>query len=90
MIYDHMVKRNGIYYRAGEDVPETKAEEISLPLSDDDITFEEKENKKYTRTEISKLTTAELRELASEIGIEKADELKGIELKAILIERFGL
>lgn len=37
MIYKHRVKKNGIYYAAGEEVPEN---EESLPISDKDIVLE--------------------------------------------------
>lgn len=91
MKYDHIVKANGKYYAAGEEVPDMAAEEIQLPFSDNDIEFEEKESrKKYTKTEINKLTTAELKNLAAEVGIENAFEISGGELKKILNEHFGL
>lgn len=91
MKYDHIVKINGRYYAAGEEVPDTAAEEIPPFFSDDDIEFEEKENgKRYTKTEINKLTTEELKNLAAEVGIENAFNASGVELKKILIEHFGL
>ena len=48
MIYDHLVKHNGIYYQAGEEVPEEQeplfSEEqeplFSEEINDSDITFE--------------------------------------------------
>ena len=43
MIYDHIVKFNGKYYNAGEEVPENKEPLLSetIPvLSDEDISFE--------------------------------------------------
>ena len=43
MIYDHLVKHNGKYYRPGEEVPDNKEPLLSeaIPgLSDDDISFE--------------------------------------------------
>lgn len=93
MVYDHMVKVNGKYYQAGEDVPEIDMpeEEIELPFSDSDIEFEERENgKQYTKTDIKKMKTADLQSLASKAGIENAFQISGEELKDILIEKFGL
>lgn len=95
MIYDHMIKVNGKYYQAGEDVPEIDngmaEEEIELPFSDSDIEFEEKENgKQYTKTDIKKMKIANLQSLASKVGIENAFQISGEELKDILIEKFGL
>lgn len=46
--------------------------------------------KKYTKTEISKMSTAELQTLASNEGIEDAESTSGTQLKKILVEHFGL
>lgn len=59
-------------------------EECGLPF----VTVPDK--KKYTKTEINRLSTSELRELAKENGIDNADENTGAELKKMLIEKFGL
>ena len=43
MKYDHIVKVNGEYYAAGQEVPEAKKtmkEAPELPFSDSDIEFE--------------------------------------------------
>lgn len=48
------------------------------------------EEQQYTRTEINRMSTAELKELAAENGIENSEEMTGSELKKILIEKFGL
>lgn len=48
------------------------------------------ESKKYTKTEINRMSTAELQNLAVEEGIENAFETSGNELKKILAEHFGL
>lgn len=44
----------------------------------------------YTKTEINRMTTAELRETAKGEGIADAEELTGGELKKLLIEHYGL
>lgn len=44
----------------------------------------------YTKTEINRMTTAELQDLAGKVGIEDAFETSGGELKKILIEHFNL
>lgn len=44
----------------------------------------------YTKTEINRMSTADLQALAVEHGIEGAEEISGAELKRILIEQFGL
>ena len=94
MKYNHMVKVNGVYYAAGEDVPEinTKktAAEKTPPFSDSDITFETKEEKPYTKTDINKMSKAELQELARNTGVEGVDEMTGAELKEYLFSVYGL
>ncbi len=78
MKYPYIVNKNGIWYPAGAEVPQ----EINIQ--------EKKQEKKYTKTEISRMNVAELKELATEIGVENASETSGSELKKILIEHFGL
>ena len=45
---------------------------------------------KYTKTDISRMSTADLQALAAAQGMENAKELSGAELKKLLIEKFGL
>lgn len=49
-----------------------------------------KEGKSYTKTDINRMTTAELQTLAAEVGIDNAFDTSGGELKKLLIEHFGL
>lgn len=42
----------------------------------------------YTKTEINRMSTADLKELAKEQGID--DELSGADIKKALIKKFGL
>ena len=49
---------------------------------------EESTEVKYTKTEINRMSTADLKELAKENGIE--DGLTGAEIKKALIEKFEL
>lgn len=92
MRYDHMVKANGIYYEAGKEVPEYDMAEGKepLPFSDNDLILETKEEKKFTRTDINRMSTAELRKMASNSGVDNADEMTGSELKEYFINVFGL
>lgn len=93
MVYDHMVKVNGKYYQSGEDAPEITdmaEDENSLPFSDDEITLETKEDKKYTKSDIQRMNKAELQELARNSGVEGAEEMTGQELKDYLLNVFGL
>lgn len=96
MKYDHMIKINGKYYSAGVDIPDVKkekaVEETLPPYSDADIVLETKDDapKQYSKTEIMRMTTEKLQDLAESIGINGADEMTGSTLKKLLVEHFGL
>lgn len=77
MIAQNTMKMNGKWYKAGE--------EISLAKPQEEV----KQNQ-YTKTEINRMSTAELQELALENNVDGADEMTGAELKKVLIEKFGL
>lgn len=44
----------------------------------------------YTKTEINRMSTSDLQELATKEGIDGAEDMTGSELKKLLIEKFGL
>lgn len=48
------------------------------------------EEQNYTRTDINRMTTAELQQLAANEGIENAHNISGEKLKKALIEHFSL
>ena len=77
MIAQNTMKMNGKWYKAGEEISLAKPQ------------AEAKQNQ-YTKTEINRMTTAELQELALENDIDGADEMTGAELKKVLVEKFGL
>ena len=79
MKYPYIVGKNGVWYPAGTEVPE-----------DNPNTKTENGQNQYTKTEINRMSTAELQELALENDIEGANEMTGAELKKVLIEKFGL
>ena len=84
MKYPYIVGKNGVWYPAGVDVPEDTS-----PITKDNLT-EKLVRNEHTKTEINRMSTAELQELALENDIEGADEMTGAELKKVLIEKFGL
>ena len=84
MKYPYIVGKNGVWYPSGADVPE----DIS-PITKDNST-EKLVHNEHTKTEINRMSTAELQELALENDIEGANEMTGAELKKVLIEKFGL
>ena len=91
MKFNHRVKFNGILYEKGQDVPieDKKAEkkEIEKNFLDE---FAEKELAKYTKTDINRMSTADLKKLAKDKGIENAEDMNGAELKKVLIDKFKL
>ena len=84
MIYPYIVNKNGVWYPSGADVPEDTS-----PVATDNLT-EKSVHNGHTKTEINRMSTAELQTLALENGIGGADEMTGAELKKVLIEKFGL
>lgn len=87
MVYNHLVKYNGVYYPAGTDVPVGVS---SVEIKDNKIIDEVKEEIKYTKTDINRMSTSDLKSLAKSEGIKDADTLSGADLKKVLIEKFGL
>jgi len=67
--------------------PKIVEEEVKVEVVEENSI---KEESKYTKTEINRKSTAELRVIAKEIGVENADLLTGSEIKKILIEKLGL
>ena len=79
MKYPYIVGKNGVWYPTGTEVPEDNP----------NIKTENGQNQ-YTKTEINRMSTAELQTLALENDIEGADGMTGADLKKVLIEKFGL
>ena len=84
MVYECKTKYNGKWYMPGEEAPEEKS-----PGSSDFMNPPENPVT-YTKTEINRMSTADLQKLATEQGIENAQATSGAELKEILIAKFNL
>lgn len=80
MIAEYTVKRNGKWYHAGDEIGGGAEKSALLPF----------EPTKHTKTEITRMSTADLQALAAAEGIEGADKISGTELKKMLIDRFYL
>ena len=92
---NHPYNEGDNFPRLGLSVSEQRLNELSTKNNRRGIQLielvkEQKEQPKYTKTEINRMTTAELRKLAEENKIENADDITGAELKKILISCFGL
>ena len=51
---------------------------------------EQKQEKQYTKSDISRLSTADLKTLAPTLGIEVTEESTGTKLKEEIIAKLGL
>lgn len=106
MKYPYIVKKNGVWYPSGTEVPEGvdfvvdgevigKVDGDVISVTNEDVikeTLEEirAEAKPYTKTDINRMSTAELRQMALNTDVEGADTMTGAELKKYLIDVFGL
>lgn len=85
MLAKNIIKMNGKWYKAGEEVPEetpgqkSSAEETQVPE-----VFE------YKKTDINRMSTADLKELAREHGVSNVEDMTGQDLKEYFITRFNL
>lgn len=80
MIYNHIVKYNGVYYNAGENVPDDVKEKggldlSDLPFSDTEIQMETSPHK-YTYEELSGISVRKIKELADNMGFSITKVLK--------------
>ena len=90
MVATHTTKINGIVYRAGEVIPSPDEKPVKKVEIKEEINEVKDDTPKYTKKDITFMKVAKLRELAAENGVENPDELTGVELKEILIDKFGL
>ena len=81
MIATHSIKHDGVWYKVGDEVPESNSKSVPSDFMNPP---------EYTKPEINRMSTADLKKLASENGIENATEINGGDLKKMLIEKFGL
>ena len=70
MIATHNIKIGGRWYKAGEEI-NSSADFMNTPE------IQEYGEKKFTKTEIYQMPVKELRELATEYGIDGAEYLNG-------------
>lgn len=84
MIAECMTKHKGIWYLPGEIIPEDIIPEESAMAEQPD------DEPGYTKTAIKRMPVDELKKLASEKGIEDAENATGEQLKDALIAMMGL
>lgn len=81
MIYSYIVVKDGVWYDAGNDVPETSRPEAEKVASGVAI---------HTKTEINRMSADGLKTLAISEGIDNAEDMTGGALKEVLIAHFAL
>jgi hypothetical protein len=81
MIYPYIVVKDGVWYDAGNDVPETSRPEAEKVASGVAI---------HTKTEINRMSADGLKTLAISEGIDNAEDMTGGALKEVLIAHFAL
>ena len=99
----HSTKIGGVWYPAGAEVPEGtdfivdnkvigKVDGDVIEVTDKEVIEETLKDmeKTYTKTEINRMPLDELKALATEKGVDGADDMTGGELKKLLIEMFNL
>lgn len=89
MIYNHIVKYNGVYYNAGENVPDDVKEKggldiHDLPFYDDSEIHMETSSHKYTYEELSGISVRKIKELADDMGFAITKVLKDDVIKEFL------
>lgn len=91
---NHPYNEGDTFPRDGVSVSEERLFELSTDRNKQKkplIRFvEEKEELSYTKTDINRMPVAELRELASENGIDGVEDMSGAELKKEIISVLGL
>lgn len=95
MIAQNTVKINGKWFYAGEEITEVGSStsafsDTAVPPEECGLPFVDVPDKRYTKTEINRMPTAELKQLAFDKGVENADMMTGAELKKHFISAFGL
>jgi ATP sulfurylase len=87
------------YPRLGLSVSEKRLNELSTTNNKrkisviekvEDLLKSEKENTTYTKTEINRMSTNDLKNLAISLFLPNAEYMNGAELKRVLIEHFNL
>ena len=85
MIFPYLVRHNGVDYAPGVNVPIDEEKEVNHVNAEHEIPQPDFE---YTKSQVNRLSTAELQALAAKYGIDS--DKTGSELKKILIAKFEL
>jgi len=88
MKYDHKVKFNGIYYAAGQEVPDQEPpvynnQKENLPFPGSEIQFETGKHK-YTYQELDEIPVRKIKLLAEDMGFEITKTIKDDVIKEFM------
>lgn len=86
---ERLIELSGSNNKQGKPLIKNETE-IRVEINGKEVAKAIKNLNGYTKTDINRMSTAELKNLAIEVGIENAYEIIGADLKKILIEKFGL
>lgn len=97
--FNHPYRVGDIFPREGMKVSDKRLEELSTNKNKQkkpliklvkENAFSEEKTEQYTKTDINRMSTAELKDLALKVKINGSEDMTGGELKKILIEHFNL
>ena len=88
MIFKHLVKYNGVYYPTGMDVPVGEIKPVEKKVVEETVAVEQPKEDNLTKTDINRMSTADLKKLAKENGLDES--MSGSEIKKELIKKFEL
>lgn len=83
--YPYIVNNNGVWYPAGAEVPAKPTFQ-----KESHETRNVAKTTPYTKTEISRMTTSELKKVANDMNIENAETMTGVEIKKCLYKMLEL
>lgn len=84
-----MIRRN-LERREAQKNAFLKKEKPEVKVNPKTSLLEAVAKKKYTKTDINRMATAELKALAIEYDVVDADSMTGAEIKKVLIEKLAL
>lgn len=82
MMIRRNIKARAVVKTAKKPIEDDFAQYMNEPVESEEVT--------YTKTEINRMSTADLKALAKSKDVEDAEKMSGAELKKVLIEKFGL
>lgn len=88
MKYNCYVKHNGVLYAPGTDVPEGETPKAETKV--EKKAEETVEEPGLTRTQIQQMNGAQLKETATQLGVEFSEDVTNRELKQLIMGKLGI